>query len=469
MIRFSTLFCTFLLVSAFVFAQPGLKPIGVFDSGTGGLTVLEAILRLDVFNNATKKPGADGKPDFQGERFHYLADQANMPYGNYAIEGKTDLLREQILRSISFLVKENKFDLLQNGEYKTQSKELVKMMVVACNTATAYALPTIKQFVGASVPVVGVIDAGCKAALAYLRKDPGTVGIFATVGTVASEGYPNTLQRLAKEQGLAPLSIVSQGGYGLAESIDRDWSFIAENSTRPREDYKGPSLHNNQYKIDTSLNAVYGFIKSGNSLLCEFDGKGNCIDMQLNDPTNYVRYHLVSLLEKMLKENYNVPLNTLILGCTHYPYLRDTISSVLKEFYEVKTGGQYRYRKVLASKVELIDPAVETAKEAYLALHSLPVEEHNSATVTSNVTDQFFIAIPNEDLKEIELQNDGWFTYKYKYGRTAGENKRYVRFVPFDRKNISLSTYERFSLALPMTYDRLRKSGFLPDIILGTK
>jgi len=67
-------------------------PIGVFDSGTGGLTVLEALLTLDAFNNETGKPGSDGKLDFSKEYFQYLADQANMPYGNYAAANKTDLL-----------------------------------------------------------------------------------------------------------------------------------------------------------------------------------------------------------------------------------------------------------------------------------------------------------------------------------------------------------------------------------------
>src|SRR5690606_11740213 len=58
-------------------------PIGVFDSGTGGLTVLDAIVRFDEYNNADKQAGADGVVDFQHEDFIYLADQANMPYGNY--------------------------------------------------------------------------------------------------------------------------------------------------------------------------------------------------------------------------------------------------------------------------------------------------------------------------------------------------------------------------------------------------
>ena len=105
--------------------------------------------------------------------------------------------------------------------------------------------------------------------------------------------------------------------------------------------------------------------------LCEFDDKGNCLDIQLNDPENYVRYHLVSLLEKMKQEHYTVPLNTLILGCTHYPFMRDTIRHVLSELYDLKFNGQYLYRTVLASNVELIDPSVETAKEAYIEMRKM--------------------------------------------------------------------------------------------------
>src|SRR5258708_5321342 len=49
-------------------------PIGVFDSGIGGLTVMESILTLDAFDNRTSQPGADGVPDFAGERFIYFGD-----------------------------------------------------------------------------------------------------------------------------------------------------------------------------------------------------------------------------------------------------------------------------------------------------------------------------------------------------------------------------------------------------------
>ena len=123
------------------------QPIGVFDSGTGGLTVLEAILTLDAFNNKTGKPGADGIPDFTGEFFNYLADQANMPYGNYAAAGKTDFLKEQILRCMTFLAKDSTYQKRVEEKYITYHKTTAKMLVVACNTATAYALNDIKNLI----------------------------------------------------------------------------------------------------------------------------------------------------------------------------------------------------------------------------------------------------------------------------------------------------------------------------------
>lgn len=420
-------------------------PIGVFDSGTGGLTVLEAMLRLDAYNNATGLPGADGKPDFSSEFFEYLADQANMPYGNYAAEKKTDLLKEHIFKNMQFLLQAN------------NTKQSTKMIVLACNTATAYALSDIKAKFKAEniqVPVIGVIDAGAKAALAYQAKaGAGTIGVFATAGTVASEGYPRTLQAMAKEKTLSVLSVVSQGGAGLAESIDRDWSYFVDTLTQARKEYKGPSMKNPLYSIDTTLLSAYQFDKTNNKLLCEYDDKGSCLDLQLNDPANYVRYHLVSLLEKMVQQNVKTPMNTLILGCTHYPYMLDTIAKVLNELYDYKKDNQYRYRSFMTKHIELIDPSVETAKEAYLALREMQLG--NTAGVQPN---RFFITTPNKALTEAQLQPDGWFTYAYKYGRAVGEKKDYVQYVPFDHKNISDASYERFKLVLPNTYKEIAKT-----------
>ena len=79
-------------------------PIGVFDSGTGGLTVLKAIVNYDENNNEKDKKGADGKIDFDKEAFIYLGDQANMPYGNYSKENKVNLLNEHIIKDAQFLM-----------------------------------------------------------------------------------------------------------------------------------------------------------------------------------------------------------------------------------------------------------------------------------------------------------------------------------------------------------------------------
>jgi Glutamate racemase len=431
----------------------GSNPIGVFDSGTGGLTVLEAMLTLDAFNNETGKPGADGKLDFINEYYQYLADQANMPYGNYAAENKTDLLKENIFKNMRFFL-QNHYSIKQEKELITLNKTRVKIIVLACNTATAYALTDIRQLVkadGYNIPVIGVIDAGSRAALQYQQQHgKGTIGVFATAGTVASNGYPKTLRAMQAQYGFDGLSVISQGGVGLAESIDRDWSFFVDTITKVRNEYKGPSLKNNS-RIDTLLMNMYHFDKSYNHLLCEYDDKGKCLDVQLNSPANYVRYHLVSLLEKMISERYTQPMNTLILGCTHYPYLRDTIASVLKELYDFNVDGNYRYKKYLAEHVELIDPALETAKDAYVALRKFNLN-NTSSSVAEN---KFFITIPNTLLSEVKLQPDGWFTYQYKYGRRAGENKNYVRYVPFDTRNISSATYDRFKLVLPHVYGKI--------------
>ena len=131
-------------------------PIGVFDSGVGGLTVLEALKAHDRHDNRTGKEGADGVPDFAGERFVYFGDQANMPYGNYSAVGRTDFLRELILRDVLFLL---------GRRYVHGQKPPVKAIVIACNTATAYGLEDIRAAVkawGLPVIVVGVVEAGAQ-------------------------------------------------------------------------------------------------------------------------------------------------------------------------------------------------------------------------------------------------------------------------------------------------------------------
>ncbi len=80
-------------------------PVGIFDSGTGGLTVLDAIVNFDKFNNGSHSytESGDGIKDFSLESFIYLGDQANMPYGRYSHENNTPLLKEHIIKDAQFL------------------------------------------------------------------------------------------------------------------------------------------------------------------------------------------------------------------------------------------------------------------------------------------------------------------------------------------------------------------------------
>ncbi|HVT44875.1 MAG TPA: glutamate racemase [Thermoanaerobaculia bacterium] len=127
--------------------------IGVFDSGVGGLTVFREIARALPF-----------------ESLVYLGDSARVPYGTKS--------PETVLRYAT----EAAAHLLHRG---------VKMLVVACNTATAAAVPELSRSL--SIPVIGVIEPGAKAAVAATA---GRVGVIATEATVRSQAYTRAIRRI---------------------------------------------------------------------------------------------------------------------------------------------------------------------------------------------------------------------------------------------------------------------------------
>jgi glutamate racemase len=431
-------------------------PIGVFDSGTGGLTVLNAIVTLDLYNNKTHQKGADGIPDFAAEDFIYLADQANMPYGNYAAMNKTNLLKEHIIKDAQFLLGRKYY---ATNELFTNKKQ-IKVLVVACNTATAYGLSDIEQFLvqtKSNVKVIGVINAGVKGALATFKKsESGSIGVFATAGTVASNGYTNALKKLIESENYkGKIQFYSQGGVGLAEAVDEDLNYIDKKATQPRDLYKGPSLEQNNLSINKTLLKIYGFDFSNYKMLCDSKETDQCSIMQINSPENYVRYHLVSLLEKMKTSLDALPLKTLILGCTHYPFLIDEIQKVLVELRKVKVDGKYRYRNLLSKNVKLIDPSVFTAQEVYNYLS----QEKLLNELDKKMQADFYISIPNLKNAEVITEANGQrFTYDYKYGRNAGLNQEYIQTVPFSKANIPLETSNRFQKQIPKIYELLLNS-----------
>ncbi|HEY2865578.1 MAG TPA: glutamate racemase [Pyrinomonadaceae bacterium] len=130
-------------------------PIGIFDSGVGGLTVYRAL--------------HDRLPN---ERFVYLGDTARVPYGTKS------------LRTVERYAIENSRFLASRG---------IKLLVVACNTASALALPTIRASIG--LLVVGVIGPGARKAVELTRNiDQPKIGVIATEATIASNAYFNSIR-----------------------------------------------------------------------------------------------------------------------------------------------------------------------------------------------------------------------------------------------------------------------------------
>lgn len=129
-------------------------PLGVFDSGIGGLTVARALFER-----------------LPRESVIYFGDTARVPYGPKS----PDTVRRYSAEILAYL--------LSRG---------VKAVVVACNTSTAHALTSLKEH--SPVPVVGVIDPGARAAVAATQS--GTIGVIGTAGTIASGAYERAIKAL---------------------------------------------------------------------------------------------------------------------------------------------------------------------------------------------------------------------------------------------------------------------------------
>lgn len=131
------------------------RPIGVFDSGIGGLTTVRELFER-----------------LPGESVVYFGDTARLPWGN---KSKATVTRFS-LEIASFLVRQN-----------------VKCVVVACNTASSHALDALRERFG--VPVIGVIEPAARAAVAVSPK--GRIGVVGTLATVGSNAYADAIARLS--------------------------------------------------------------------------------------------------------------------------------------------------------------------------------------------------------------------------------------------------------------------------------
>lgn len=210
-------------------------PIGVFDSGVGGLTVAREIMR-----------------QIPNERIVYFGDTARVPYGSKS--------RETITRFSKQIVR-----FLRTFQVKT--------IVVACNTASAYALDELEK--ETDIPIIGVVKPGAKTAAEVTKN--GRIGVIATDATIESQIYTKYIKELNRDVTI----------YGKACPL-----FV-------------PLVEEGLWQ-DPVTDEIAG------------------------------RY---------LTELIDIDIDTLILGCTHYPLIRSTLG------------------KIMGDAVTLVNPAYETARE----------------------------------------------------------------------------------------------------------
>jgi len=421
--------------------------IGMFDSGIGGLTVFDAVVNADFFNSEREKL-PDGVKDFSHEQFVYLADQANMPYSNYAEEGNTDLLVEHVLKDALFLYN-NRYHVSAGSDEVMYDKPDIKALVIACNTATAYGKQHVEELMkmtGSGIKVIGVIDAGCRGVLEITGKEEdAAIAIFATPATVSSEAYVKTLNSL-KSQHKGDIRIIQQGGRGLAEAIDNKPDFINTGYKKPYPEYKGPSLWDQQYTIHKHLLPYYNFDTTAYRMLYNKNTLQLSDTIEINSIENYTRFHIVSLAEKLRTAEDTIPLKSIILGCTHYPYTIEIIHKVLDELRNTE-----RYSHFISDPVNLIDPALNTAKELYQYLADN--ELFNDAGEARLEKSRFYISVPDIFEASVETVDGKRFTYDYQYKkRKANQLIDYTLIVPLNEELVSSEQLNIIEERLPYTY-----------------
>ena len=217
-------------------------PIGVFDSGVGGLTVAREIMR-----------------QIPNERIIYFGDTARVPYGS---KSKTTITKftKQIIR---FLMTQN-----------------VKALVIACNTMSAYAIDEVEQDV--ELPVIGVVKPGARVAASQTQNK--RIGVIATEGTIGSGMYER---------------------------------FI------------------------TNIDPTVQVLGKACPLFCPLVEEG-----MLDDPVTD------EIARRYLKDLMDKDIDTLIMGCTHYPLLAPAL------------------KRLVGDKVRLVNPAYETARELKVMLEN---------------------------------------------------------------------------------------------------
>ena len=437
-------------------------PIGVFDSGIGGLTVQEAILSLDAFHNDNYSPGPDGRKDFEHERFLYFGDQANMPYGNYPSAGRQDFLKELILKDAAFLLG-RRYWPNANAVGPRFDKPPVKAIVIACNTATAWGHEEIRQAIDAwkiPVIVIGVVEAGARGVMEEIDSadPPRTVAVLATVGTCGSNAYPKAIGRTTGLAGKRVPEVVQQGSVGLAGAIEGDPAFInADDSEHASpQTYLGPSAVNKAAALDKEAMEIYGFDPVG-----MLGNPGIPESLRLNSVANYVRYDVATLVRNHKASGRTTAIDTVVLGCTHFPLVKQEILSAFAGLREYEHAGERPFESLIAESITVVDPAEMTARELFREIARQKLF-HTPVPGEAARKDQFFMSIANPRCAEAKRNADGSLDRDYKYGRQPGQLAiEDTICVPMEISLLPASSANLIRSRLPEVWKRLNAADSL--------
>jgi hypothetical protein len=187
---------------------------------------------------------------------------------------------------------------------------------------------------------------------------------------------------------------------------------------------------------------AYNF-NPGNELLVQKDSNGNIVKIELNSAANYIKYHVTQMVVKMANKYPNRRLESIILGCTHYPFFE---KEIMDHFIYLKHLND-TYDRIISENLTLIDPALSLAIELYEYL-----SQNHLIGSGGNQKSEFYISVPNPLLAENRMNEAGEFPFSYKYGRSINSGFRFVKRVPFSSKWIKEEVLKRIKAKMPNIY-----------------
>ncbi len=408
-------------------------PIGVMDWSLEGYSVVETFLTADCYDNVTGDREPDNIVDFGGENFQVLLDMANGPYYPYIVDGHDDFLQEQVLRNVIFLTGRSYYNLAMD-ETPMGIKPRVKLVIVASPVADFKVMDDINNFLeatGTGVKALGVMSCGIESMVADIAsKKEVSVAVLFPDGGLKARNYEEALRKAAVDNGFAgKLNVFGQETEGLSQAIKGNMDYIDTAATRLRLNYQGPQIGISYNNIDLALIERYNFNYNGNNLLTKKRPDGS-LDIQINSVENYIRYYMVSVIERHRRSGSTTPISKFYLADFRYHSIKDIVDKVISELYNYRRDGMYLYRNSIDANYKIVDPMECAVRKSYAMLR-----ENDLLAVRGAKSELYsFITMPSTSLPEGYVTAEGNLVDSVKYSRAPEAEFLTTKQLPFDSR-----------------------------------